>query len=232
MAAPAPCCGSCGKTFPAGFEARDNHCGAKGHEKPTQEITMSAPSSSDYFCCGSCEGTFPMDWYARDQHCESMGHEKPPHECDRCPLWFRTQTGANEHMATANHWPYLCFYCQRSYQTESECEAHEAEEHTGGKLLSKAGDVQQVNSNAQCGGDGQSSTSVRRVRFVDWLPSRDTEPALSTGANNGPVSICQPLEKVGCSSCDRSFVNMKALQTVSDTLTSSTKFAGTNTNVS
>ena len=183
------------------------------------KMPVTAPSCGDYFCCGSCSRTFQSGWDARDQHCAASGHGKPPNECERCSLWFQTQAGVDEHMAAANHWPYVCHYCQHSCQTEDRCEAHEVEAHTGGHLVAKAGDLQQVNSKEQRSGNGQSLTSVRRVQFVDWLPSQRSGAVPSTGANSIPASFHQPPKNVQCRQCDREFPNTTTLLDVSETPT-------------
>ncbi len=53
-------CFTCGKQFPAGWEARDSHCRAKGHQSPWYE-------------CETCPRWFNSE-HACAQHMEALGH--------------------------------------------------------------------------------------------------------------------------------------------------------------
>ncbi|KAK4215709.1 hypothetical protein QBC37DRAFT_398450 [Rhypophila decipiens] len=90
---------------------------------------ISAPSSAQYFCCGACPQTFSQGWEARDKHCDATGHDKPQFECARCPEWFASQAEVDTHMESANHWPYLCQFCDLSWPIEDQCVEHETEAH-------------------------------------------------------------------------------------------------------
>lgn len=67
-------CGTCGKVFPAGWRARDQHCDALGHQPPAFE-------------CDTCPRYFRTE-HARYQHMEACGHfvveaSEETHECGR-----------------------------------------------------------------------------------------------------------------------------------------------------
>ncbi|KAI1148929.1 hypothetical protein F4825DRAFT_432329 [Nemania diffusa] len=81
--------------------------------------------------CGTCHRTFGS-WHAREQHMDALAHEQYPSStfsCYSCPYTFRTQSGAQEHMRLANHYQYLCNFCNLTQPTQDAIKEHEAEAH-------------------------------------------------------------------------------------------------------
>lgn len=91
-------CGTCGKAFPSGSRARDNHCNATGHEPPQFEC----PTCSRWFYSPN----------ARRQHANDANHW--PIECSVCDETFATQEACEEH---EQDWHLYCGPCGRYFQS-------------------------------------------------------------------------------------------------------------------
>ncbi|POR35454.1 Uncharacterized protein TPAR_04355 [Tolypocladium paradoxum] len=120
-------CGTCGKTFPAGWQARENHCNATGHSEPDYE-------------CDSCPRWFNSE-EAREQHMDATGHwcfecaccddtwsteeELIDHEhedhlyCSDCDRFFQHFNGLQQHLNSRAHRSYQveCPYCRNGYSS-------------------------------------------------------------------------------------------------------------------
>lgn len=90
-------CGSCGKEFPAGFQARENHCHSTGHAPPRFE-------------CDSCHRWFNSE-DARWQHMNSLNHFE--HECSQCNETYPTSEELKQHEIDYH---YYCADCDRAFK--------------------------------------------------------------------------------------------------------------------
>jgi uncharacterized C2H2 Zn-finger protein len=107
-------CGDCGKAFPAGWRARNQHCDATGHSPPGYE-------------CDTCDAYFSSD-QARWQHMRAKGHFHQNEsssgddgcygywECDRCDDTFDTEAEYSEHMVDDH---LYCQDCDRSFMNHN-----------------------------------------------------------------------------------------------------------------
>ncbi|KAL2128841.1 hypothetical protein VTI74DRAFT_8573 [Chaetomium olivicolor] len=107
-------CGTCGKSFPAGCRARDQHCEATGHDIPDFE-------------CDTCDAYFGSE-HARQQHMRAKGHfyekeeeETPGWECRRCNNVFWTEQECRDHMVE-NH--LYCADCDRHFMSYNNIKQH------------------------------------------------------------------------------------------------------------
>jgi NAD-dependent SIR2 family protein deacetylase len=96
-------CGTCGKTFPAGWRARDNHCAATGHSPPPFE-------------CDTCPRVLRSE-HARYQHMLALGHfaEEDPvdYECRACDWTYTTEEDRDEHEHDDHNY---CGDCDRFFR--------------------------------------------------------------------------------------------------------------------
>lgn len=90
-------CGSCWKSFPAGWTARENHCRSTGHSRPTFE-------------CDSCHRNFGSET-ARFQHMDATNHFD--HECSICDETWPTASERKTHEIEEH---FYCLDCNRSFQ--------------------------------------------------------------------------------------------------------------------
>ena len=97
-------CLTCGKSFAAGWAARDAHCNALGHEAPEFE-------------CASCPKWF-MSRRACEQHMDDTNHW--PYVCQFCDESWPTREQCDEHEADEH--PY-CEDCDRTFQSQSALNA-------------------------------------------------------------------------------------------------------------
>jgi hypothetical protein len=101
-------CGDCGKVFPAGWRARDQHCEATGHSRPEYE-------------CDTCDAYFGSE-YARRQHMTAKGHfydnsssdsyRASSWDCPQCDDCFDTEEECDEHMVEDH---LYCCECDRFF---------------------------------------------------------------------------------------------------------------------
>ncbi|KAK3997910.1 hypothetical protein QBC44DRAFT_255087 [Cladorrhinum sp. PSN332] len=103
-------CGDCGKAFPAGWQARQNHCHSTGHTPPEFE-------------CDSCDMWFD-DNYDRSQHMKDYYHEDDYleyFECSICIELFTTSEERVDHEVEDHHY---CSDCQRSFINRNNIKQH------------------------------------------------------------------------------------------------------------
>jgi hypothetical protein len=113
-AMPAHCddeCGTCGKTFAAGRQARDNHCHATGHSPAQYE-------------CGTCGKVFAAGRQALDNHCRSTGHS-PTREASSCGSSTDAEPSDDEDLECRHD-----RYCHQTWRTAADRVQHEAVEHS------------------------------------------------------------------------------------------------------
>lgn len=87
------------------------------------------PTANRCFECGTCLREFPAGWKSRNQHCEQVGHQSPEWECDRCHLYFGSETGKVHHMQAVNHFAHACQLCDVTLPTEARLTEHELKAH-------------------------------------------------------------------------------------------------------
>jgi DNA-directed RNA polymerase subunit RPC12/RpoP len=90
-------CGTCGKVFPAGWRARENHCRATGHEPPDFE-------------CERCPRWF-RSWQACFQHMSAKNHFAL--ECHICDETWPTEEDRTTH---ENEDHYYCADCDSTFR--------------------------------------------------------------------------------------------------------------------
>ncbi|KAK4153987.1 hypothetical protein C8A00DRAFT_43171 [Chaetomidium leptoderma] len=120
-------CGDCGKAFPAGWKARDQHCNMTGHDLPEFE-------------CDTCDAYFGSE-KARRQHMSAKGHfsnqydsssnggssnygyydDDQDWECALCDFCFGTEDGCNQHMVEDH---LYCNDCDRSFMNYNNIKQH------------------------------------------------------------------------------------------------------------
>ncbi len=103
-------CGTCGKLFPAGYEARENHCWAKRHAPPRFE-------------CDDCGEGFGNQ-QALDQHilagdCSSDGESDgsssdDDYVCLICDAEFSNEEDCEDHEVDFH---FYCRDCDRDFST-------------------------------------------------------------------------------------------------------------------
>lgn len=101
-------CGTCGKAFRAGLQAREQHCDATGHSPPRFE-------------CDSCDAYFRSE-RAMLQHMSATGHFDDDSnydddsdygvECTHCDLTFDTLDQREDH-EVEDH--FYCHDCDRTF---------------------------------------------------------------------------------------------------------------------
>lgn len=91
-------CGTCGRTFPAGWKARQQHCDATGHSPPPYE-------------CSSCPRWFNSDLACR-QHMSNRNHF--PYQCELCDETWPSEEELQDH-EVQDH--FYCANCDRDFNT-------------------------------------------------------------------------------------------------------------------
>ncbi|KAK4124525.1 hypothetical protein N657DRAFT_644765 [Parathielavia appendiculata] len=93
-------CGDCGRAFPAGWRARDQHCEATGHSRPEYE-------------CDICDAYFDSE-YSRRQHMI----QDHLYCCD-CDRYFQNFNNIKQHLNSKTHRgsTIKCPFCAASYTT-------------------------------------------------------------------------------------------------------------------
>jgi DNA-directed RNA polymerase subunit RPC12/RpoP len=99
-------CGTCGKQFYSGWEARDNHCRSTGH-RPAE------------FICDTCDMYFGSE-QSRLQHMDAKNH----HFNDGHQSSKYTPKSSQE-----SYEEWCCDMCNAYFDTEEECLDHEVEDH-------------------------------------------------------------------------------------------------------
>lgn len=93
-------CGTCGKGFPAGWAARDNHCRSTGHSPPTYE-------------CDTCDAWFYAH-HSKWQHMEAKNHFA--WKCDDCVETWPTEEQLKEHQVDDH---FYCAGCDRYFNSRN-----------------------------------------------------------------------------------------------------------------
>ncbi|KAK4034872.1 hypothetical protein C8A01DRAFT_48822 [Parachaetomium inaequale] len=99
-------CGTCGKEFYAGWQARDNHCRSTGHRAPEFE-------------CDTCDR-----YFASEQSCLQHMDAKNHH--------FNDDHESSEYSSESSDESYeewCCDMCSEYFDTEEKCHRHEIVEH-------------------------------------------------------------------------------------------------------
>ena len=91
-------CGDCGKYFPAGWRARENHCNATGHSRPAFE-------------CDTCDKVFKGS-AAKDFHMDHWNHYA--WVCNECGETWPSESKLKHHQAEEHHY---CADCDRYFQS-------------------------------------------------------------------------------------------------------------------
>ncbi|OIW32642.1 hypothetical protein CONLIGDRAFT_699522 [Coniochaeta ligniaria NRRL 30616] len=101
-------CGTCGKEFRAGFQARENHCFSIGHDPPEFE-------------CDTCDEYFDDNW-DRSEHMRYLGHATySKHECSICIERFESAEETEEHEVEDHHY---CHDCDRTFNNRNNIKQH------------------------------------------------------------------------------------------------------------
>lgn len=110
MAAECYECYTCEKAFPAGWQARENHCRATGHSAPPFE-------------CDTCPRYFGSQRACND-HMNTLGHfaddSDDSYECDICDETWPSEEDLMEH-EIRDH--YYCDECDRTFQSYNNIRA-------------------------------------------------------------------------------------------------------------
>lgn len=110
MAAECYECYTCEKAFPAGWQARENHCRATGHSAPPFE-------------CDTCPRYFGSQRACND-HMNTLDHfaddSDDSYECDICDETWPSEEDLTEH-EIRDH--YYCDECDRTFQSYNNIRA-------------------------------------------------------------------------------------------------------------
>ncbi|KAH6654056.1 hypothetical protein BKA67DRAFT_564050 [Truncatella angustata] len=98
-------CGSCHKTFEAGWQARENHLRSTGHHAPTFE-------------CDSCPSHFRSET-ARFQHMDALNHFE--WECSLCNETWPTDEQRVEHEHDDHNY---CSECEKTFANRNNLKMH------------------------------------------------------------------------------------------------------------
>ncbi|KAJ4391166.1 hypothetical protein N0V93_004782 [Gnomoniopsis smithogilvyi] len=99
-------CGTCGKEFPTGWHARDQHCKATGHSPP------------EVYKCNRCERSF-RTYDSQFQHMEAKNHFQ--YKCRQCYETWPSEEQRREHEANDH---YLCAECDRKFNSRHDVRQH------------------------------------------------------------------------------------------------------------
>ncbi|KAI1261906.1 hypothetical protein F5Y18DRAFT_189590 [Xylariaceae sp. FL1019] len=102
---PYPTCGTCRKSFPAGYNARLNHLRMTGHQMPAFE-------------CDKCACFFNGET-ARISHMSRANHFK--YQCHKCHETWPTEGQRTEHEHEYHYW---CDECSRSFNNHNNLKMH------------------------------------------------------------------------------------------------------------
>ncbi|PHH85428.1 hypothetical protein CDD83_424 [Cordyceps sp. RAO-2017] len=103
-------CGTCGKEFPSGWQARENHCYSTGHAQPDHE-------------CDTCHRWF-RSRAACAQHMNDTGHwVKPcrPYACSLCDDTWSSKGDLTQHEHYSHNY---CADCRRVFQNLNNLKMH------------------------------------------------------------------------------------------------------------
>ncbi|KAK3385143.1 hypothetical protein B0H63DRAFT_179746 [Podospora didyma] len=98
-------CDTCGKCFPAGWQARENHCRSTGHSIPRFE-------------CDICDAYFRSE-HARHQHMRARSHFFD--ECRVCNHTEPDENDIKDHEVIVHHY---CRDCSRHFQSLNSIRMH------------------------------------------------------------------------------------------------------------
>ncbi|KAK1990327.1 hypothetical protein LX36DRAFT_648018 [Colletotrichum falcatum] len=106
--------GTCWQQFPAGWQSREQHINATGHEMPLYE-------------CDTCDRFFGSS-QAVEQHMNALGHwasdvsyNAPLFMCDDCAVCFTDEEDLREHEVQEH---YYCEPCDRYFQNHNNIRMH------------------------------------------------------------------------------------------------------------
>ena len=100
-------CRTCRKSFPAGYEARENHCRATGHPSPVFECHV----------CGANFGhSKPLFRHTSAGACSSADepHKSDRYFCDLCDAEFSREKDCDYHELYGH---FYCYDCDREFST-------------------------------------------------------------------------------------------------------------------
>ncbi|KID93622.1 Zinc finger, double-stranded RNA binding protein, partial [Metarhizium majus ARSEF 297] len=107
-------CGTCWRTFPAGWQSRQQHMDARGHCPPNFE-------------CDTCDRYFSSQ-HAVNQHMTDTGHwaessesDEPEYECDDCDDAFYDEDDLRDHEIKEH---FYCDPCDRYFQDRNSINQH------------------------------------------------------------------------------------------------------------
>ncbi|GAB0145854.1 hypothetical protein EsHS_00006273 [Epichloe bromicola] len=107
-------CGTCWRTFPAGWRSRQQHMDATGHCPPDYE-------------CQTCDRYFGS-WHAVCQHMTDVGHwaessesDGPEYQCDDCGDAFYNEADLRDHEVEEH---FYCDPCDRYFQSSNNINQH------------------------------------------------------------------------------------------------------------
>ncbi|RDA82927.1 hypothetical protein CP532_6057 [Ophiocordyceps camponoti-leonardi (nom. inval.)] len=109
-------CGTCGKAFPRGLQARNNHCSSTGHSWPRYE-------------CDVCHRYFRTE-AACFQHMNDTSHwNRTFYDCAVCDDRFDSDSELTEH----HHYEHnYCSDCERHFQSFNNLKMHlRSRQHVG-----------------------------------------------------------------------------------------------------
>ncbi|KAF2156503.1 hypothetical protein K461DRAFT_97044 [Myriangium duriaei CBS 260.36] len=165
-------CGTCGKTFPAGWEARDNHLRSTGHSAPTFE-------------CDTCSRYFGSE-KARFQHMDAVNHFR--WECNLCDETWPTEGMRQDHEHSEHNY---CADCQRNFANYNNLKMHlNSRIHRGQQiqcpfckacLATATGLVHHIES---CG--CPSAADMTRETIYKFIRSKDPQGAFTKNLIQGP----------------------------------------------
>ncbi|RDA94279.1 hypothetical protein CP533_0570, partial [Ophiocordyceps camponoti-saundersi (nom. inval.)] len=109
-------CGTCGKEFPEGREARWDHCSWAGHSWPDNE-------------CDSCHRYFST-WSACAQHMNDTAHwQRIIYDCQICDERFSSESDLTEHHHDMHNY---CSDCERTFRNPNCLRMHlRSRQHMG-----------------------------------------------------------------------------------------------------
>ncbi|KZL64275.1 zinc finger protein [Colletotrichum incanum] len=107
-------CGTCWREFPAGWQSREQHVNATGHQIANNE-------------CEFCDRFF-CDRHAVGQHMDALGHwandvsdDDTEYECGDCSVCFSDEENLREHEVQGH---YYCKPCNRYFQNYNNIRQH------------------------------------------------------------------------------------------------------------
>lgn len=197
-------CGTCLKTFPAGWKARDNHCRMTGHFIPNFE-------------CETCPRWFRSQG-ACDQHMNDLNHW--PFECSICDETWPTEEECTDHEIEIH---LYCADCQRTFQNLNNIRMHRnSSVHKGRQIqcpfcqanyTTATGVTHHVES-----GGCPAASNLNRDQIYRFIRSKDPNGVISKKLLEWHGSYeCEVNEQAWngyayqCYLCDREFERLSSL---------------------